>query len=136
MFLFRDFPLQPTKEVRSALRSIYGVNWRKSIYVVSKVGLSYPYFLKNLSLYHFSLIFFLLKGLVISDVRIKRRIDSRIQLMILNSSYWGCRHKLCLPVRGQRTRTNANTQRSKRIRNKFINKRIFNNLFNILWLNV
>lgn len=42
--------------------------------------------------------------------------------MINNKSYVGNRHKLCLPVRGQRTRTNANTQRSKRIRTKFSNK--------------
>lgn len=31
-------------------------------------------------------------------------------------SYKGARHKMTLPCHGQRTRTNANTQRSKRIR--------------------
>lgn len=31
----------------------------------------------------------------------------------------GVRHKLSLPVHGQRTRTNAGTQRAKRIRDYF-----------------
>lgn len=74
----------------------------------------------NLNSYQFSLLFLLLKGYVISDVRIKRRINTNINLMINNGSYTGIRHKLSLPVRGQRTRTNANTQRSKRVRNQRI----------------
>jgi len=122
MFLFREFSLKPKKEMRSALLDIYGVSWRKSIYVVSKAAISYPFFLKNISNYHFTLIFFLLKGLVISDTRIKRRINYNIHLAINNGSYVGIRHKLCLSVRGQRTRTNCNTQRSKRLKNMIIRK--------------
>jgi small subunit ribosomal protein S13 len=118
MFLFRDFPLAPKKEIRSALLKIYGVGWRKAIYVLSKAGLSYPYFVRNLRKYQFSLILLLLKRLVISDARIKRRFTFNIQIKIDNNSYAGFRHKLCLPVHGQRTRTNANTQRSKRIKRK------------------
>jgi len=120
MFLFRDFTLNPYREIRSALLKIYGVSWRKSIYVVSKAAIAYPFFLRNISSYHFTLIFFLLKGLVISDVRIKRRINYNINIMINNGSYVGIRHKFNLSVRGQRTRTNCNTQRSKRIRNRGI----------------
>jgi len=38
----------------------------------------------------------------------------------MTSSYKGVRHKMNLPVRGQRTRTNARTQ--KRKRQKIINE--------------
>lgn len=41
---------------------------------------------------------------------------TNIDVMINNGSYQGIRHKFGLPVRGQRSRTNAGTQRSKRIR--------------------
>lgn len=108
--------MNPNKEIRVALQDIYGVNWRKSIYTISRVGLSYPFFTANINNYNFFTIIYLLKGLLISDVRIKRRINLNISIMINNKSYVGNRHKLCLSVRGQRTRTNANTQRSKRIR--------------------
>jgi len=60
---------------------------------------------------------YLLKGLVASDARIKRVIENNITKLITIDSYRGSRHKLTLPVRGQRTRTNAGTQRSKRFKN-------------------
>jgi len=67
-------------------------------------------------MYFFSIITYLLKGFVISDVRIKRAIELDILRFIDIKSYIGMRHKLCLPVHGQRTRSNARTQRSKRIK--------------------
>ena len=48
---------------------------------------------------------------------INRIIENNINNLIINNSYRGTRHKLTLPVRGQRTRTNASTQRSKRFKN-------------------
>lgn len=48
-------------------------------------------------MYNFSVIFFLLKGLVTSDVRIKRNIDMQITILKNNLSYKGIRHSLCLP---------------------------------------
>lgn len=71
MFLFRDFTLIDQKEVRSALHVIFGVGWYKSILILSKIGFSYPFFLQNMNLYYFSVLSFLLKGFVISDVVLK-----------------------------------------------------------------
>jgi small subunit ribosomal protein S13 len=45
---------------------------------------------------------------------IERYITLNIKKLIDLSVYRGIRHQACLPVHGQRTRTNANTQRSKR----------------------
>lgn len=72
--------------------------------------------LKNLNSYLFFILTFLLKRLILSQVRIKRRTELDIVTKIETHSYAGLRHKLCLPVRGQRTRSNAGTQRSKRIK--------------------
>jgi small subunit ribosomal protein S13 len=80
------------------------------------MGLSYPFFIKNLNYYNLNFLLFILKGLILSDTRIKRNIETNINHLILINSYRGARHKMNLPVRGQRTRTNAGTQRSKRIK--------------------
>jgi len=114
MFLYRDTKLPEKKEIRAALKNIYGVGWHKANKIVSKIGLKYPYFINNLNYYNINLILFLLKGMVISDTKIKRVIDNNIKKLIMTSSYKGVRHKMNLPVRGQRTRTNARTQKRKR----------------------
>lgn len=51
----------------------------------------------NINGYNFSILFFLLKGLVVSEVRIKRQIESNINSKIELNSYEGVRHKLYLP---------------------------------------
>ena len=53
------------------------------------------------------------KLMVEGDLRIKRTQDIR-RLQEINS-YRGRRHKLKLPVRGQRTHTNARTKRGKKV---------------------
>jgi small subunit ribosomal protein S13 len=68
----------------------------------------------NLNFYNFSLLLFLLKLLVLNEVRIKRIINFNISKQIELETYHGIRHKMSLPVRGQRTRTNAHTRKSKR----------------------
>jgi small subunit ribosomal protein S13 len=120
MFLFRDITLPEKSEIRVSLKNIYGVGWHKANFIINKLGFAYPFFGKNLNKYNMESISFLLKGLVISDARIKHVVDNNITRLITNESYRGFRHKLTLPVRGQRTRTNAGIQRSKRIRTQLI----------------
>uniref|UniRef100_A0A1B6D7W3 Small ribosomal subunit protein uS13 n=1 Tax=Clastoptera arizonana TaxID=38151 RepID=A0A1B6D7W3_9HEMI len=57
---------------------------------------------------------------------LKREIFINIKRLIDIKSYRGMRHILKLPVRGQRTRTNAKTCRKKRRKKKkmFLNKNI------------
>lgn len=118
MFLFRDITLTEIKEIRASLKQIYGVGWYKSNLISSKLGLSNPFFSSNLNEYYIYVILFLLKGLILSDTKIKRVIDNNITRLININCYRGIRHSLTLPVRGQRSRTNAGTQRSKRIKTK------------------
>jgi small subunit ribosomal protein S13 len=116
MFLFRDFNLPLNRELRSSLQTIKGVGWRKSIVIAAKVGLAYPFFIGNLNFYKFGVISFLLNGLVISQVRVNRVIRSNISRLIEMQSRRGSRHKDCMPVRGQRTRTNARVRRRMKLK--------------------
>lgn len=61
-----------------------------------------------------------MKGFIISDARIKRRMAKDILKLIDVNCYKGTRHVLNLPVHGQRTRTNAATQRQKKNKQKFL----------------
>jgi small subunit ribosomal protein S13 len=80
------------------------------------VGLGQPFYLNKINGYNFGIVSMILKLLIISDVRIKRRVEFDIAKLIGINSIKGLRHKLSLPVHGQRTRTNASTQRLKRQR--------------------
>jgi len=114
MFLFRDNPLIVTKEIRFALKNIYGVGFRKAFYLCARAGIGYPVQLNQINEYYYELLHVLLKHLVISDVRIKRRMEFNIAKFTKIGSVKGLRHLLSLPIHGQRTRTNACTQRLKR----------------------
>jgi small subunit ribosomal protein S13 len=47
----------------------------------------------------------------IINKKLKEKINNNISFLIKNKSYKGIRHKLKYPVRGQRTHTNAKTQK-------------------------
>jgi small subunit ribosomal protein S13 len=81
---------------------------------MSRLGISSLIFVDNLNLYYKDLLFFYLENFVMSIACINRYKDLRIKKLIDLNTYKGIRHELFLPVHGQRTRTNANTQRSKR----------------------
>lgn len=123
MFLFREFTLNTTKEIRFALSKIYGIGLNTTFRITANVGLGYPFFLNQLNLYKFELIVYLLRASVTSDVRIKRFIEFNINKYINIECIRGIRHDLCLPIHGQRTRTNARTQRTKRQRKNIYEKK-------------
>lgn len=119
MFNFRNVDLPINRELRSSLQTIKGVGWHKAIYISSKCGFAYPFFTSNLNFYKFGLLAFMLKYLVLSDVRVERLISLRIKELIALKCYRGLRHRDVLPVRGQRTRTNAGVRRQMRAKQKY-----------------
>lgn len=56
----------------------------------------------------------MLKRVTLGETRLRRVLISNIKFLIDIDSYKGLRHKLFLPVRGQRTRTNAGTRKQLR----------------------
>ncbi len=114
MYKFRITDLQFNKELSVALKSIDGLGWRKVNYILSRLGISHSILVENLNIYYKDVLFFYLENFVMSIACINRYSDVRIKRLIDMNTYKGIRHELFLPVHGQRTRTNANTQRSKR----------------------
>jgi ribosomal protein S13 len=76
----------------------------------------------ELNKYFENILIFLLENLLISETRINRYSSLKIRKFKELQTYKGIRHMLLLPVHGQRTRTNANTQRSKRLLNTLLHK--------------
>jgi len=115
MFLYKQYNLNLDKEIRASLQSIYGVGWYKSIIITSKIGLSYPFLFKNLNSYNKQLLSFILDFFTWLEIRIKRLINKNIKHHYDVLSYKGLRHTDSLPVRGQRTRSNARTKKRYKI---------------------
>jgi ribosomal protein S13 len=79
--------------------------------MTGKLGFGYPFFTYRLNPYYFTILNYILNNQLISKVKAQRSITMNIKMLINLNSYKGKRHKLNLPVRGQRTRTNARTQK-------------------------
>jgi len=86
------------------------------------LGISNLFFVNELNEYYKDILFFYLESFIISAARIDRYNTLAVKKLSDISAYRGIRHNLNLPVHGQRTRTNANTQRSKRRKLEELNK--------------
>lgn len=120
MFLFRNNPIDDNINICVSLKRVPGMSWIRTKIILSKTGITQDCKLNSLNEYLFNLITILLRATVISFARISRIVTVNINKLMDNDTYRGIRHKLSLPVRGQRTRTNARTQKTKKfLNNKF-----------------
>lgn len=113
MFLFRDKTFDDNNII-IVVSKVMGISWSRARIIISRIGLNIRCSTIDVNEYVFNMISSLLRRFVISEVRILRRIRLNIIKLIDNKTYRGIRHRLCSPTRGQRTRTNARTQRAKR----------------------
>ncbi|MEB3250298.1 MAG: 30S ribosomal protein S13 [Merismopediaceae bacterium] len=102
------------KRVEIGLTYIYGIGLTRSKEVLQKTGINPDTRIKDLSDAEVAL----LRETVENDYQIEgdlRRWDSlNIKRLMDIGTYRGRRHRMGLPVRGQRTRTNARTRRGAR----------------------
>ena len=115
MFVYKQVIFQLNLEVRAALQNIYGIGWHKSFYICARMGLVYPFLVKNLNIYYALLLYYILDFFTWLEIRIKRIIHQNIKNLYDIGTYKGLRHKDSLPTRGQRTRTNASTKKRYKI---------------------
>lgn len=106
--------LNLNKELSIVLNYIYGLSWYKISILLARLGISNAFFVNELNNYYKDLLFYYLEFFIMNNAHIERYVTLNIKKLIDLSTYRGIRHQACLPVHGQRTRTNANTQRSKR----------------------
>ena len=111
VYSFRNQELESKRELCSSLQKIWGIGWLRSLNMTGKLGFAYPFFTYKLNPYYFTILNYILNNQLTSKVKAQRSIQLNIKALINLNSYKGKRHKLNLPVRGQRTRTNARTQK-------------------------
>jgi small subunit ribosomal protein S13 len=105
--------LQDSWKVDFALTKIRGLGWTLSKRVMKDVGIDPKKRISELSSDEVAKITAELEKYSIEG-DLARTVRSNIQRLQVIGSYRGLRHTKGLPVRGQRTRTNARTKRGKR----------------------
>ncbi len=103
------------KKVAFALRYIYGIGPVRADLVLSETGISPDLRAQDLSEEQLNKILHVItehKWVVEGDLR--REITSNLKRLQAINCYRGVRHRKSLPVRGQRTSTNARTRKGPR----------------------
>ena len=101
------------KRVEISLRRIFGIGPTKALNIVKEAGISGNPRVKDLTESDLNLIRDIVdKDKIEGDLR--QEVNLNIRRLIDIGSYRGLRHRRRLPVRGQRTSTNARTKRGRR----------------------
>lgn len=105
--------LQDNWKVDYALTKIRGLGWTLSKKVMKDVGIDPKKRVSDLTADEVAKITSELEKYTLEG-ELARTVRANIQRLTVIGSYRGMRHTRGLPVRGQRTRTNARTKRGKR----------------------
>ena len=107
-----DLPRQ--KRVEIALTYIYGIGVARSNSILKKAGIDASVRVKDLSEEEASRIAKIIDGEGDVEGDLRKDIAMNIKRLMEIGSYRGMRHRRNLPVRGQRTHTNARTRKGPR----------------------
>lgn len=102
------------KHVKIALRYIYGIGPALADHIVAQAGVNPDTKMKNLAEEELFRLRELLRREQTVEGDLRKQVSSNIRRLIEIGCYRGMRHQRRLPVRGQRTRTNARTKRGVR----------------------
>ncbi len=104
-----DIPKE--KKIYVSLAYIYGIGRPMALKICQQANIKSDVRAKNLTEEEVSRI----TGIIQKDYRVegnlRRELSMNIKRLMDTGSYRGTRHKKSLPVRGQRTRTNARTRK-------------------------
>ncbi len=103
------------KHISVALTYIYGVGKKVSADICKKASVSGNVLVKNITNNELNRISSILSEDYVIEGELRKIISMNIKLLIDIGSYRGRRHYNRLPVRGQRTHTNARTRKGKAI---------------------
>lgn len=102
------------KRLVISLTYIFGIGKSLSYEILSKLNLDPNMRAMKLSQEDIARLNALLQSEYIVEGDLRRQIQNNIKRLISINSYRGTRHRLGLPVRGQRTRTNSRTRKGRR----------------------
>ena len=103
------------KRVEPALTYVYGIGSTQALDIVEKAGVLDNPRVKDLSDDALNRIRDVIDREKIVEGDLRREVNSNIRRLIDIGCYRGTRHRRALPLRGQRTKTNARTKRGRRV---------------------
>ena len=114
MALISGVNIPDNRHVSFALLSIYGIGPKIAVDIVGKAGIEGDPRVRELQDGELARI----RGIIDAEYQVegdlRRVVNNNIRRLIDIGSYRGLRHRRGLPLRGQRTRTNARTKRGSR----------------------
>jgi len=102
------------KRVEVALRKIYGIGPTVALKVIESAGITENPRVKDLSEAELGRIREVIDKEYTTEGDLRREVTGNIRRLIDIGSYRGIRHRRGLPLRGQRTKTNARSKRGTR----------------------
>lgn len=102
------------KRLEISLMYIYGVGRQRSNEICTKLGLDPNMRAHRLTQDEIAKLNATLQSEYTVEGDLRRQVQGNIKRLISIHCYRGMRHRLGLPVRGQRTRSNARTRKGKR----------------------
>lgn len=102
------------KRLEISLTYIFGIGRHRANEIIAKLGLDPDLRAHKLTQDDLARINALLQAEYVVEGDLRRQIQNNIKRLISIHSYRGLRHRVGLPVRGQRTRTNSRTRKGRR----------------------
>jgi small subunit ribosomal protein S13 len=106
--------LPSQKRVEIGLTYIYGIGKSSSNEILHEAGINPGTRVKDLTESEINAIQTIIQRNFRVEGELRRIVQGNVKRLIDIGSYRGIRHRRGLPVRGQRTRTNARTKRGRR----------------------
>ena len=106
--------LPDDKRVEYALTLIYGIGWSQSTKIMDQLKIDKATRMKDLSEEQIKNIIGVIEKSFKVEGDLREEISESIKRLREIGSYRGIRHAMGLPVRGQRTKSNARTRKGKK----------------------
>ena len=103
------------KRVEFSLRYLYGIGPALALEIIETVGIDRNIKAKDLTPDQIAKITKILQDDLTVEGDLRRQLSADIRRLQQINCYRGVRHRRNLPVRGQRTKTNARTRKGKKI---------------------
>ena len=103
------------KRVEYSLRYLYGIGPTKALEIIEKVGIDRNLMARDLTPDQIAQITKILQDDLLVEGDLRRTVAADIRRLQQINCYRGIRHRRNLPVRGQRTKTNARTRKGKKV---------------------
>ena len=99
------------KRIEAGLTYIYGIGWSTSREILAKTGIDPSTRVKDLTEEEAGKIRRVIESDYMVEGDLRRDVNMNIKRLMEIGSYRGIRHRRGLPVRGQKTKTNARTRK-------------------------